>query len=30
MPSGRMVAWIVGLSALTVFGFERFKQHKGA
>lgn len=29
MPSGRMVAWIIGLSLATYFGLERYKAAKG-
>lgn len=29
MPSGRTVAWIIGLSLLTYFGMERYKAAKG-
>lgn len=28
MPSGRLIAWIVGLSALTFVGIERYKASK--
>lgn len=28
MPSGRMLAWIVGLSALTYVGIEKYKMQK--
>lgn len=30
MPSGRMLAWIVGVSLLTALGLERYKAAKGA
>lgn len=30
MPSGKLIAWIVGLSLLTTIGMERFKASKGA
>jgi hypothetical protein len=29
MPSGKMIVWIVGLSALTFLGIERYKASKG-
>lgn len=30
MPSGKLIAWIVGLSALTTLGLEHYKASKGA
>ena len=29
MPSGKLIAWIVGLSVLTFLGLEHYKQMKG-
>lgn len=29
MPSGKMIAWIVGLSLATYMGLERYKASKG-
>lgn len=29
MPSGKMIAWIVGLSLVTYLGLERYKAAKG-
>jgi hypothetical protein len=29
MPSAKMIFWIVGLSALTFMGIERFKASRG-
>lgn len=29
MPSGKMIAWIVGLSALVYVGIQRYEASKG-
>jgi len=29
MPSGKLLAWIVGISLLTCLGLEHYKQMKG-
>ncbi len=28
MPSGKLIAWIIGLSVLTYFGLERYQASK--